>query len=576
MHHPSRQPPPLRKAPLQESIATALGHPADMRGFGVMGTLLALAVAGFMVGGGVLMYRAAAQSSDVNSTLATAKIVTRGALTAFQTTGQLGALNTPAALAAHVFPRDALDSQGQPLDPWGGTWTLASPAVGTLPAGTAVVATVTQVPSSACVQMANQAAASNGFADVLVNGSSVLRQGQIDHAASGALCNAAPAVSVAFVATTAAQSTSGATMATPCIMPAPKTNTGTGTCPSGEVTPTGATTFPQTSTTTYSCATLTSPLGSTTSPWSPSVSGYCAPACVAPPSSLQTQSYPCPSGFTTSGGASTFTQSRSVSYTCPAPTGSPSKSYGTWSPTAASVCTTPVTTCTAPPSKTVTRSYNCPSGETVGGTSGGATSFTQSTTETYACSGSTLTHSYGTWSPSASTECAVPTTCTAPPSKTVTRSYNCPAGYTTSTNATSFTQSTTETYACSGSTLTHSYGTWSPTAASYCTKIIPPSISVSETSFCGGGPRTASCSSSSCSVRLVGAGDNFGTTTASASIAYKGSSSTLSTSCYVVGAAGRSCSNSTSATVGGKTFTLTAAGSNTNPFHSCYAGARVN
>ena len=137
-----------------------------------------------------------------------------------------------------------------------------------------------------------------------------------------------------------------------CTPPASIQDTATQTagCDPGRVTPAGASSFTQAHarTVSYACpaptgpyATLYGPYG----PWSPLESAACAPKCVAPAATTQTQTITasCPGGQLTSSGSSTFSQSQSrpVTYACPAPTGSYTTAYGGWSagnPAASAVC----------------------------------------------------------------------------------------------------------------------------------------------------------------------------------------------------------------------------------------------
>ena len=187
-----------------------------------------------------------------------------------------------------------------------------------------------------------------------------------------------------------------------CVAPPARSSTRTATCPSGSATSSGSSTFTQYETTSYLCHSPSGPLIPDTSPWSPAASSVCITSCVAPASKTVTRSYSCPSGQVTSTGATSFTQSTTKSYSCPSPTGTPTASYGTWTPSAATAC---APACVAPASKTVYRSYNCPSGEV---TPSGFGSFTQSTTKSYSCPSptGTPTASYGTWTPSAASVCA--------------------------------------------------------------------------------------------------------------------------------------------------------------------------
>lgn len=127
-----------------------------------------------------------------------------------------------------------------------------------------------------------------------------------------------------------------------CVAPAPTTNTGTqsASCPSGQVTVSGTTSFTQTRTqpVTYACP---SPQGNyTTTPgtwsaWSPTTASVCAPKCVAPGPSTKTQTLACPAPQTGS-----ITQQQTTTYSCPSPQGSAVGTAGAWV-TTSNTCTTP-------------------------------------------------------------------------------------------------------------------------------------------------------------------------------------------------------------------------------------------
>ena len=217
--------------------------------------------------------------------------------------------------------------------------------------------------------------------------------------------------------------TTGNTCAPKCVAPPTGTGTQTGSCPAGQVIASGATTFPQTQAITYACPAPTGAYTTAYGAWSPAVASVCAPKCVAPGPGSQMQSAGCPAGQVTSSGATSFTQTRSVTYACPAPQGSYSTAYGAWAPLASSVC---APKCVAPgPSSwqeyrwdPTTRYGTCPAGQS------GTISYTEqqvrTDTTTYACpapqGGYTSSTSYGGWSDTGATTNYV-NTCTpnAPP-----------------------------------------------------------------------------------------------------------------------------------------------------------------
>lgn len=135
----------------------------------------------------------------------------------------------------------------------------------------------------------------------------------------------------------------------------------TASCPSGQVTPAGATTFTQTHSrsVTYSCpgayGSYTTAYGAY-SPWSPAASSACAPRCNAPgPSSAgESQNAGPYSGACTGqfrGYDYTYvqpqTRTRTTSYSCPSPTGGYTSgvSYTPWVNSAPAIITSPCPTC---------------------------------------------------------------------------------------------------------------------------------------------------------------------------------------------------------------------------------------
>lgn len=198
--------------------------------------------------------------------------------------------------------------------------------------------------------------------------------------------------------------TTGDTCAPKCVTPPNGTGTQTATCPAGQVIASGATTFGQTQAITFACPAPTGAYTTAYGPWSPTAASVCAPKCVAPGPTTGSQTAYCPGGQVTSSGATSFTQTRSVTYSCPAPQGGYATNYGPWGPAVASVC---APQCVAPgPSSwqeyrwdPTTRYGGCPSGQT------GSTSWTEQQvrwdTTTYACpapqGGATSNTSYGGW-----------------------------------------------------------------------------------------------------------------------------------------------------------------------------------
>lgn len=149
-----------------------------------------------------------------------------------------------------------------------------------------------------------------------------------------------------------------------CVAPPSTTETQTqnGTCRGGQITPGGSPSFTQSSTRTisYSCPNPTGPYTTTPGPWSvwsPDSTQACAPSCAAslPPNTTETstttesQRVPCSQfrvGEITQERSATRT--RSVIYTCPAPTGGYTTQYGEWSAATYSPWTNVSSTCSLP------------------------------------------------------------------------------------------------------------------------------------------------------------------------------------------------------------------------------------
>ena len=112
-----------------------------------------------------------------------------------------------------------------------------------------------------------------------------------------------------------------------CVAPAPKPGSQTVGCPAGQSTATGAGSYTQTNTTTYACGSPQGQPTATISPWTPAPGSVCAPVCVAPAPITQSQSAACPAGQL----PTTYTQTRTVTYSCSAPTGQVVTNAGPWS-----------------------------------------------------------------------------------------------------------------------------------------------------------------------------------------------------------------------------------------------------
>lgn len=113
-----------------------------------------------------------------------------------------------------------------------------------------------------------------------------------------------------------------------------------------------------------------------TTPWS-TVSNTCAPTCVAPAPTTETQpgTGTCTTGRVTPGGATTYSRSRtrSISYTCPGPTGAYTTvngSWSAWSPAESAACAPKCVLPspnpqTNPATRTNSQTFTCPSGQLI-------------------------------------------------------------------------------------------------------------------------------------------------------------------------------------------------------------------
>lgn len=172
-----------------------------------------------------------------------------------------------------------------------------------------------------------------------------------------------------------------------CVLPNPVSDTDIETrpvsqslaCPAGQVTPAGDASFTQTRQETrsrsrtafcpaptgdyswgaYGAFTPWLPSSGSAGLWTPTALTACAPKCVAPAPLVTSENNTasCPSGQSTAGGSPTFAQTRqkTVTYSCPSPTGAYTTNpatYSPWTPAAPTVC---APTCVAPPPLTETR-----------------------------------------------------------------------------------------------------------------------------------------------------------------------------------------------------------------------------
>jgi hypothetical protein len=482
----------LRPRPLAQAIQAHCPTPAAQSGFGLLSLIVGLALSAAVVGVAYTAYRVNQQQSEVATATQNTRDLQQAVLSSYASAANFNGLSTQSAIAAGGVPKNLI--QGSSIvNPWGGTVVIAPVNIaGAAGPGNnnGYALTFDQVPSSECANFALHGG--QGFYAVNVNSTSAMNGAQVSVPTASSLCNKS-ANTVQFIQAKSSPNAPGQPGLTVCVPPppasqqvacpsgqlssvppysvngvtqtnysfcnseygspgttpwtpsantcvpacvAPASSTGTesqtGTCPAGQVTSTGATSFPQTATDTitYACplpiggyTTTPGPFG----PWSPAVGTVCAPQCIAPPATTgsQTVTVSCPAGQVTSSGATSFsaTETRSVTYSCPAPQGSYITTYGSWSapsPAASSVCApkcvAPATT-SSPNYQWVNANPGCPSGQT--GTYSYQYQQVQTITTTYSCpapqGGYTSSTSAGGWSNTGATQNVTNTCAPIPP-----------------------------------------------------------------------------------------------------------------------------------------------------------------
>lgn len=320
---------------------------------------------------------------------------------AYSSLGRYPTQITSAALEDRLLPIQMI-SGGSLRSAWGSSVGLSTTTIDGR-ANTGLEIAYASVPAKSCAPLAMSAG--SGMFNVEINGTSVLdSDGNVDPllsarecgnsasqvvftyysgasglalAAPPGLCVDDPSNPLCSAPAPPASITPPPPSAPPVVVPATYTQTGsqTGTCPGALITTSGSSTFPQSRsrTTTYSCPDPWGAVVSSTtpwSPWSPTAGEVCFTACVAPPTTNNTESQTasCPPGQVTSSGSSTFgqTRTRTNTYACPTPTGSYSSNpatYTPWGPLASAVC---APSCSAPPPERRPAPYTaaCPAGWT--------------------------------------------------------------------------------------------------------------------------------------------------------------------------------------------------------------------
>ena len=317
-------------------------------------------------------------------------------LSSYGATANYKLLTTDSARLDELFPPEMLDPvTRQPITPWGGAVRVMGTARPGRPDGSSVVISMEGVPAGDCAPLVSSLA--SGFSEIVVNDISVgggrdVDVGQLGEACSGRQGN----LIQLFSDNPHAQDELGTCSGGGSI------ETEIDTCPAGEL---GSIQRQRL----WTCGTPYDP--PVAGPWTET--STCAPVCEVPDPNPQTETRP--GGSCPVGQLGTITESRTLTYTCPAPTGSPTIEHSEWA-VSENTCA-PI--CVAPAPTTTPQTLACPSGQ--------LGQIVQEQTTTWTCpapTGSPTSTTSG-WTTTSNT-CAP--ACVAPPSTTEPRTMECPAG----------------------------------------------------------------------------------------------------------------------------------------------------
>ena len=475
--------PHMRSSPVRRPLCRAIesGLPDHQRGFSLLGIILVSALGAAVLGVAATAYVQNERAADVSQSTVSTRDLNNRVLASYASAADFSGLTNSSALNDKLFPKSVMQS-GSPQNAWSGAITISALNIAT-PSGpgnnNGFVISYENVDPSACPRFAINAA--SGFYDVKINGASAMNGKAVSPNVASSLCATASGPSVVqFIQAKASPQGAPNPELTPCVIAPGQTQMVA--CPAGQISSVSPYSVNGITQTRYAfCNSSYGTMG-----WSPWVnaSSTCAPICT-PPASIQdtaTQTASCGAGRVTPAGASTFpqTETRTISYSCPAPTGPYTTNYGpyaAWTPTEAAAC---APKCVAPANTTQSQNItgSCPGGQV---TVSGATTFGQTQTRAvnYACPAPTgsYTTSYGGWSagtPAASSVCAPQCVAPAPSAynnyQWVTVNAGCPAGYSGShTYQVQQYQTVTTTYSCpspqGGYATSSSAGGWANTGA---------------------------------------------------------------------------------------------------------------
>ena len=355
-------------------------------------------------------------------------------------------ITTDSARADGLFPSSMLDPvDGQPRTPWGGAITIAGVSSPGSSLNDSLVVALEDVPGRDCVETASSLA--SGFSDIRVNGISVgagqaLDVGRLAEACSGRSGNRLELVwNNPNASATSGWCVGDGTYETRSL-----------TCPPGQLGTIHESRL-------LSCPDLYA--DAVAGPWT-EVANTCAPECVVPNPAVQTQERAGPS--CPAGQLGEIVESRTLTYSCPAPTGSPNIDYSAW--TVSSNTCAPI--CEAPMPETDSRTLSCPTGQ--------LGEIIEEQVTTYICPAPTgsPTSSKSPWTVVSNT-CAPE--CVAPPAlvETENGTGSCPATQVTPSGSKTYARSrtATTTYTCPAPTGDYkaeptTYTPWSPSASQAC------------------------------------------------------------------------------------------------------------
>lgn len=355
-------------------------------------------------------------------------------------------ITTDSARADGLFPSSMLDPiDGQPRTPWGGAITIAGVSSPGSSLNDSLVVALEDVPGRDCVETASSLA--SGFSEIRVNGISVgagqaLDVGRLAEACSGRSGNRLELVwNNPNASATSGWCVGDGTYETRSL-----------TCPPGQLGTIHESRL-------LSCPDLYA--DAVAGPWT-EVANTCAPECVVPNPAVQTQERAGPS--CPAGQLGEIVESRTLTYSCPAPTGSPNIDYSAW--TVSSNTCAPI--CEAPMPETDSRRLSCPTGQ--------LGEIIEEQVTTYICPAPTgsPTSSKSPWTVVSNT-CAPE--CVAPPAlvETENGTGSCPATQVTPSGSKTYARSrtATTTYTCPAPTGDYkaeptTYTPWSPSASQAC------------------------------------------------------------------------------------------------------------